>query len=177
MAVDLVNTLETVGGRDDLATVDDLVSFLGSYGRDWSAEGWYCGEPGGRDLSAVIAVRESLRRVFQAASPEEASELLNTVLRDAGAQPRVSAHGAGPHLHFEPVHGHVAEWLGATLGMALAVVLVEHGFDRLGVCEASDCNDVFVDTSRNRSRTKCSTSCTTRANVAAYRERQKTSAG
>lgn len=176
MAVDLVNTRETVTVVDHLSGVDDLVSFLASYDRDWEAEGWYCGQPSESDLAAVIAVRERLRNVFEADDPETAAAILNEVLAAAGARPRVSVHGEAPHLHFEPTGGSVAAWLGATLAMALAVVIVEHGFDRLGVCDAGDCNDVYVDSTRNRSRTKCSTSCTTRTNVAAYRERQRTPA-
>ncbi len=56
--------------------------------------------------------------------------------------------------------------------MGLAVVLVDHGMERFGVCASSTCEDVFVDSSRNRSRRHCSGTCNTRENVAAYRRRK-----
>ena len=44
--------------------------------------------------------------------------------------------------------------------------------DRLQVCSAEDCDDVYVDLSRNRSRKFCDGTCGTKANVAAYRARK-----
>jgi predicted RNA-binding Zn ribbon-like protein len=41
------------------------------------------------------------------------------------------------------------------------------------VCGASDCDDVVVDLSKNRSRQFCSTRCSNRVNVAAYRARRR----
>lgn len=177
MAVDFINTHDVVSGRDTLVSADDLSAFLAAYDRDWRAEGWFSGEPTHADLAAVTEARQKLRQVFETDDEEAAVEVINEVLEECGARPRVSVHGTAPHLHFEPTGGTVAGWLGATLAMALAVVIVEYGFDRLGRCEAPDCDDVYVDTSRNRSRSKCSTSCTTRTNVAAYRERQKRPTG
>lgn len=105
---------------------------------------------------------------------EAAARLLNEILADVAAMPRVSVYaGAEPHLHFEPMEGSPAGWLGAVTAMGLSIVLVEDGLDRFGICSSSTCGDVFVDTSRNRSRRHCSDTCTTRENVAAYRERQK----
>ena len=49
------------------------------------------------------------------------------------------------------------------------------GATRLGVCDASGCSHVFVDTSPNQSRRYCSDRCSSRANVAAYRARQRES--
>lgn len=90
------------------------------------------------------------------------------------ATPRVSLHhGAAPHLHFEPGDAGPARWLGAITAMGLSIALIEGGYDRFGVCASATCEDVYVDTSRNRSRRHCSGSCTTRENVAAYRRRQK----
>ena len=57
--------------------------------------------------------------------------------------------------------------------MGLATLVCDFGGTRLGVCAASSCEDVFVDTSPNQSRRYCSDRCSSRANVAAYRARQK----
>jgi len=51
--------------------------------------------------------------------------------------------------------------------------VMDAGWTRLGLCAAEDCQDVFVDTSRNSSRRFCSETCASRAGVAAYRSRQR----
>jgi predicted RNA-binding Zn ribbon-like protein len=43
---------------------------------------------------------------------------------------------------------------------------------RLGTCADDGCAGIVLDLSRNRSRRFCSTTCTNRAAVAAYRARQ-----
>jgi predicted RNA-binding Zn ribbon-like protein len=115
-----------------------------------------------------------LREVFNAADEREAAASLNAVLEAVSAMPRVSVHGdRRPHLHFEPEGGSPARWLGAVGAMGLTTALIEGGFERFGRCASTTCDDVFVDTSRNRSRLHCSDSCTTREGVAAYRRRQR----
>ena len=44
---------------------------------------------------------------------------------------------------------------------------------RFGRCAAEDCDGVVIDLSRNRSRKYCSTACTNREAVAAYRARRR----
>ena len=118
-------------------------------------------------------MRRRLRHVIHATEAAEAADRINAILGDVAAAPRISVHGDGPHLHFEPTTGRVVDWLGAAAAMGLGIVLVEAGMERLGVCTADACEDVYVDVSRNRSRRHCSTACTTRENVAAYRARLK----
>jgi predicted RNA-binding Zn ribbon-like protein len=65
-----------------------------------------------------------------------------------------------------------ARLLNASLDGPEALVC-DLGPTRLGVCQASPCTNVFVDTSPNHSRRYCSDRCSSRANVAAYRARQK----
>jgi predicted RNA-binding Zn ribbon-like protein len=60
--------------------------------------------------------------------------------------------------------------------MGLAIIVVDYGATRLGVCGAERCDNVFIDTSPNRSRRYCSDRCSSRANVAAYRARRKAEA-
>ncbi len=176
MAVDLVNTRSPVSGEDRLVDVADLREFVARYEDDWTELADQCRELTERDLAEVRDVRRRLRTVFRAGDPEDAAAVLNSLLADSHASPRISLHGADPHLHFEPTRGRVAEWLGSATAMGLGVVLCDHGVTRFGVCGSGDCDDVYVDTSRNRSRNHCSTSCTTRENVAAYRRRQRAAA-
>ena len=57
---------------------------------------------------------------------------------------------------------------------ALIDLIREHELSRLQVCAAEDCNAVFVDFSRNRSKRFCDTgNCANRTHVAAYRKRQE----
>ncbi len=175
IAVDLANTIDMVSNEEMLATPQDVADFLAAHDQgEWCRPGW---RPSERDLHEVRALRARLREVFQAPDDATAASILNTILADVVAVPRVSVHaGAEPHLHFEPQEGAPARWLGAVTAMGLSVALIEGGFDRFGICKSSSCDDVFVDTSRNRSRRHCSDTCTTRENVAAYRARQRAEA-
>lgn len=86
--------------------------------------------------------------------------------------PRISGHGAGSwHLHVSEDDGPVASVVAEAL-FGMTMVVTSLGADRFGICSAAACNDVFVDTSPNRSRRFCSDRCATRTNVAAYRLRR-----
>lgn len=172
IAVDLANTLNVISNEDQLATPADVASFLETHDEgEWCRPGW---KAAASDLHEVRALRARLRDVFEASDEAGAAAAINTILADVVAVPRLSVHaGAEPHLHFEPQEGAPARWLGAVTAMGLSVALIEGGFDRFGTCKSMTCDDVFVDTSRNRSRRHCSDTCTTRENVAAYRARQR----
>jgi predicted RNA-binding Zn ribbon-like protein len=171
MAVQLVNTLDAVSGEEKLVTPADVATFIDSHDNtDWCRPGW---EPTERDLHEVRALRSRLRGVFEAEDQAGAASVLNGILSDVHAVPRLSVHGEGPHLHFESQDGSPARWLGAITAMGLTVAMIEGGFDRFGTCAAVTCDDVFVDSSRNHSRLHCSGKCTTRENVAAHRARQR----
>ena len=168
-AVDLVNTYEQFDAVEHLVSPTDLSVFLATHASDFDPPE---GDLTEKDLHEVRAVRSRLREVFAATDDQTASTAINDLLSDVGATPRVSLHGEGPHLHFEPDHATPARWLGAVTAMGLGVAMIEGGLERLGVCDSSTCGDVFIDTSRNRSRRFCSDTCTTRENVAAYRARK-----
>jgi predicted RNA-binding Zn ribbon-like protein len=171
-AADLVNTFNIVTGEELLATPEDVAAFLLEHGtEEWSNVGWVASET---DLHEVRALRARLRQVFWAANAASVATILNVILQEVGAVPRISTHGKSAHLHFEPLDASPARWLGSVTAMGLGVALIEGGYERLGVCDSSTCDDVYVDTSRNRSRRHCSDTCTTRENVAAFRARRRT---
>lgn len=170
IAVDLVNTLDVLTGEDDLTTPEDVAAFIERALADWDPIEV---EPSERDLHEVRALRSRLREVWSSGDERGAAAVINAILVDVDATPRVSIHdGAEPHLHFEPAGGGVARRLGAITAMGLTVALVEGGYERFGSCASTTCDDVFIDTSKNRSRIRCSETCTTRESVAAYRRRQ-----
>lgn len=170
LAVDLVNTDQrSIGGADGLAGTEDLLRFLAPFDDVVDPD---LPTPTVAELGAVHRLRDELRKVFTAGDLEAAAGILNRLLEDNVATPRLSTHSGVPHLHFEPVDSTMAQWLAVVTAMGLATVIADFGLDRFGFCDSDTCDDVFVDTSRNRSRRHCSTTCSTRHNVAAYRKRQ-----
>lgn len=167
LAVDLVNTLQQEGDR--IETGPQLQEFLSGYEGMWEG---IAKPPKSSDLKSIHALRASLREVLETDDQDRACEIVNRILAEHGATPRVSTHSGEPHLHFEPIGKSISSWLGAITAMGLATVIIENGVDRFGVCGASNCEDVYIDTSRNRSRRHCSTTCSTREAVAAYRARK-----
>lgn len=167
LAVLLVNTCQA--GSDQMTDAGELDDLLESYRDLWEG---VAQPPKASELEAIHDLRTSLRMVMLSPDDSTASHHVNRILSDYGAVPRVSMHSGEPHLHFEPINGTMTSWLGTTTAMGLAAVIVENGVDRFGACGSSDCDDVFVDTSRNRSRRHCSTTCSTREAVAAHRKRK-----
>jgi len=113
--------------------------------------------------------------VVEATSDDEAVARLNTLLTCSSPVPRVTNHDGNLHLHYSPDTAPVVDRLGATVAMGMAHVVCRYGRERLGICAAEDCADVFVDTSRNRSRRYCSETCASRTTVSAFRARKRAS--
>jgi predicted RNA-binding Zn ribbon-like protein len=156
----------------DLRTPADLVPLLEEH-------------PGHRavldqeDVEALRAFVARLRPVFEASRDgreDHAVEQLNTLLAEHPVLTRLDrSPEAGPRWRVRVVGGRssAAELLVTEALWALSRVVCELGAGRLGVCDASGCEQVFVDTSPNSSRRYCSDRCSSRANVAAYRARRK----
>jgi hypothetical protein len=169
LAVDLVNTGRR--GRDELAGPGALRRLLAAHGE---------AEPvdvDDADVAGARALRGRLAPVF-GAEPATAAAVLNGLLDEAAVRPRLSDHdGSAWHLHVAPAGASWAGWLAATTATGLAILVAEHGFDRLGRCAADACDTVFVDTSRSGTRRFCSDACATRARVAAFRARRRPAPG
>lgn len=126
----------------------------------------------GADLERLRAHAVRLQAVFTAADLRTATVELNRLLRETHAAPVISEHdGSDPHLHFAPPGAPLVDRVTAGTAMALAVVVCDHGLQRLGWCASSTCQDVFIDTSRNAKRRYCCEGCSNRSNVRAYRAR------
>jgi len=166
LAVALVNSVSQDGDR--LADPSELQEFLDGYKELWDGVARL---PRRTELGEIRSLGQALRSVITAENDATASGRVNDILDNYGAVPRVSVHNGNPHLHFEPTGASMSSWLGTTTAMGLASVIVEHGVERFGMCDSGDCDDVYVDTSRNRSRRHCSNTCSTREAVAAYRKR------
>jgi predicted RNA-binding Zn ribbon-like protein len=135
-----------------------------------------------RDATALRRFQRELRPVFEASgagAEADVVDLLNNLLAKHPVTPYIAGHEPGKwHMHVADRSSSVAELLVAESLMGLSTLVCDLGATRLGVCGASPCTLVFVDVSPNQSRRYCSDRCSSRANVAAYRARQKaTSAG
>lgn len=168
LAEGLANSHLPDGSHIALETPRDLERLIRAYG--FSPDG----TPTRRDLVEVERLRGRLRDAFEA-TDQEAARILNGLIASSAARPQLAAHDRrGWHFHHVPEGATIARRLAAETAVALATVVVEHGFDRLRVCEWETCRDVFVDRSRNRSRRYCSPNvCGNRASVAAWRARRR----
>jgi predicted RNA-binding Zn ribbon-like protein len=171
-AVHLVNTFDPYRRRDDLTTVEDARALLSRQGA--------CGRLTAADVQELRTLRDRLRTIFDTAdagAQQQAVDVLNGLLEQYPIRPQISGHdGTDWHPHLVEGMPSTAAAYAAKACMGLAVQATELGIDRLGVCQAAPCRDVFIDTSTNRSRRYCSERCATRANVAAYRARRKEAA-
>ena len=138
---------------------------------------WFSPESS-RDLTpaeagAAAETADLVRAVALATTQAEVLERLNALLSRANPQPYATDHDGELHLHYARPEAPVLEQLTTTVAMGLSQVVAQHGWQRLGVCSAEGCDDVYVDTSRNASRRYCSNTCASRSTVAAYRARRK----
>lgn len=153
----------------DLAEVGDLVAYLEDreHLRDRATD---------RDCMLLRKFQRELRPVFEAGAAEDTTgvvERLNDLMGRHPITPRISGHDGELHLHVATDNASVAELLVGESLLGLATLVCDLGPNRLGVCAAPPCTDVFVDTSPNQSRRYCTERCSSRANVAAFRARQK----
>ncbi|MBW9207018.1 CGNR zinc finger domain-containing protein [Mumia sp. zg.B17] len=176
---------ELVNAR--LVTVDDVRAHL-------RERQWLVRQATERDVRALRRFQRRLRTVFEqgsAGQPDAVVYSLNALLASHRITPLIVptdatatdtatdttkvADGAasGWRLHVADRAASVAELLVAESLMGLATLVCDLTPARLGVCAAHACTNTYVDLSPNRSRRFCSERCSSRANVAAYRARQK----
>jgi predicted RNA-binding Zn ribbon-like protein len=173
--VDFVRYAERAAGLVNTAPEDAeaLVAFL-------DQRSWLHDQVVDRDVTVLRRFVKELRPVFEASNAGdevEVVEQLNALLAKHPVTPYIAGHEPGKwHMHVADRQSSVAELLVAESLMGLSTLVCDLGATRLGVCDAHPCKNVFVDTSPNQSRRYCSDRCSSRANVAAYRARQKASA-
>ncbi len=153
-----------------LADRDDLVALL--TGRQWLHE-----QSTERDATVLRRFQRELRQVFEASAEADVAgviEGLNALMEKHPVTPMISDHDPDDlHLHVATRSASVSELLIGESLLGLSTLVCDLGATRLGVCSATKCARVYVDTSPNQSRRYCSERCSSRANVAAYRARQR----
>ncbi len=170
LAEDFVNTYDTYLEQPErLVTPIDLRAFLEEHG---IGAGDQIGEA---ELEAARAVRARLRAAWTTALDAERERLLHDLLSEGSVLPRVATSAEGAwHVTLVAAPGTPPiRQLALECALGIALALERFGPERLRACAAEPCRDVFVDTSRNRSRRYCSDRCANRHNIAAFRDRRR----
>ncbi|MEU1162866.1 CGNR zinc finger domain-containing protein, partial [Streptomyces sp. NPDC005921] len=163
-AVRLVNTDQAVRATDSdrLTSVESVRALFGASSRA-------ARRVTQADVARFRTVRTRLRAVFTAADEGDhtrAVDLLNSLLLEFPVSPQISGHDhldeeGRPrwHIHLTEHPSNATAGYAAMSAMGLAFHLTKFGPDRLGMCEATPCRNVYVDSSTNRSRRYCSERC------------------
>ncbi|MEU3603170.1 CGNR zinc finger domain-containing protein [Streptomyces sp. NPDC006798] len=162
----LVNVLS--GPGDPVA--DEVAAVLRDHGEQ---------VPDGLSARDVAELREAagrLRDVFTAPDADRAAERVNTLLARCAGTLRLTSHGGAspwhPHLdsHDDAPWG---EWLLASSGLALTVLIWDRQRPPGGVCASPVCGRVFLTLGSGPVRRYCSRRCATRERVAAHRRARR----
>jgi len=163
-AVALVNS---ASAPDTMTTLDELAAYL----EEHEFTGTRSGDAA--ELASVRALRPRLRQLLTA-DRDTAAGLVNDLLGEEHALPQLVRHGQHDwHVHAVAPDAPLATRMAVEAAMAMIDVIRADEMSRLDVCADPDCDGLVLDLSRNRSRRFCSTACTNRAAVAAYRARQR----
>jgi predicted RNA-binding Zn ribbon-like protein len=153
-------------GRDELSSIEELdwliatCNFSGRHDHDE------------RELREVVETRDRIRALWTLPRDDMVDEI-NSILREAQALPQLARHDdVDWHIHATLPDAPLAERIQVEIALALGDVIRADASDRLRVCEATECEGVLVDLSRNGSKRFCSVRCGNRMNMIAYRERQ-----
>jgi predicted RNA-binding Zn ribbon-like protein len=153
----------------EITDVDALKAYLDD-------RGWLAEQSIDRDCMLLRKFQRELRPVYEASAEGDGATvvvLLNELMVRHPITPRISDHAGDLHIHAASKTQSVAELLVGEALIGLAFLVCDLGPTRLGICDASPCTNVYVDASPNASRRYCSDRCSSRANVAAFRARQR----
>ncbi|HEU5133772.1 MAG TPA: CGNR zinc finger domain-containing protein [Steroidobacteraceae bacterium] len=168
LAENLVNSLDlSIEVPEHLGTVAQLVDFLKEH--DIAATR----RVGAADLDATKDLRSEVRALFEAESTGAALQQLNRLLEGAQLDLAVVRDKGSPRLRWSVRPAlPLADSLRAAVAVNIAHIVETFGFERLRVCGASPCADVFLDVSKRGEQKFCGPRCATRTRVAAHRARQ-----
>ncbi len=170
--VDLVNVLNAAvadGIRTDVATIRELLDGHGFTRAAGAA---------GDEVERLDQRVTNLLDRFTGLPDEDALEAISWVNRELAALPiapaAVTHDGVPLHIHWTPTTATFDDQVMADLLMALTQELCDHGTQRFGRCAASDCDDLYYDTTRNGSRRFCGNPrCASRTHTADHRARRR----
>jgi predicted RNA-binding Zn ribbon-like protein len=117
----------------------------------------------------VTAVADALYPIFAAPDEDTVVTRLNDLLDITGAHPRLTRDG---RILVEAWAAETSRQLLSAAALSLYRQLLDWGgAQRLGICTAARCTDVYVDSSSAGHKKFCSVRCQNRKRVAAFRAR------
>lgn len=130
------------------------------------------------EFMRVRQLRDRLRDIFLRLETSDAAEIEGTINSLLGTSPvnlqASISEGEPTEIKYEiPTTVALVERLAVQTGLGLTLALQQYGAERLKVCAAAPCQEVFIDVSKNKSRRFCGERCANRYNVAHFRERQR----
>jgi predicted RNA-binding Zn ribbon-like protein len=128
-----------------------------------------------RDVPGFVALAKRLREVIAALDAgdlEMAAERLNAILAKHPATPYLGKEDGVWRLHHHPAEAALLPMWTSSCAEGLARMIGDGYANRIGVCDAAQCDQVFIDTSKNASRRFCSLTCQNRTKTATFRSRQ-----
>ncbi|WP_246281781.1 CGNR zinc finger domain-containing protein [Fodinicola acaciae] len=125
------------------------------------------------DPHDVQDILRTWRDIVDADTEADRVRLLNALLAQAAAYPRITNHdGSGWHLHYRDDNASLAATIRAVTAVAAARHLSENGMHRLGRCTLAECRRAFVDLSRGGRQHYCTRVCANRDAVRRHRARK-----
>ena len=128
------------------------------------------------DAPGFVALAARLREIFEDlrnGDVDVAASRLNVLLAEHPAHPHLAKEGGRWRLHHHPLDAALVPMYTSICAEGLARVVGAGGSARLGTCDGTACDRVFVDVSKNASRRFCSTACQNRVKAAAFRRRHE----
>jgi predicted RNA-binding Zn ribbon-like protein len=168
LAENLVNSHDvTLATPEHLRTPADLASFLKEHAILPPRR------PTPADLEGAKRLRTQVRELFEAATQADALRRLNALLDGARVTLSVVKEKGTPRFKWAADSSvELLDSLRSAAALNLAHIVTEFGFERLRVCHAAPCIDVFLDISKRGEQRFCGPRCATRTRVAAHRARQ-----
>ncbi|WP_413333455.1 CGNR zinc finger domain-containing protein [Brevibacterium sp. GP-SGM9] len=134
------------------------------------------------EVADTRAVIDEWLAVVDTKDPARRAEMLNAIMADAAAYPRLVDHDdEGWHLHYRDEDQSIAHVLRAVICVGTALHLSTRGMQRLRRCAAGEspadpCANVVVDVTRNGRQRYCSVRCANRDAVRRHRTKTRTEA-
>ena len=168
--LEFVNTIDIEADRDRIGTPERMAAWLSERG----AMGAIPSVPR-RTHARAIALREGLRSLGRTNNEEPADPGALAALGAATADlPLTVSLAPGSTWHLRPETTGADAYLATIVATALRA-MADGEWSRVKACQNDVCRWLFIDRSRNRSRTWCTMAvCGSRMKSRTYRARQRT---
>ncbi|MCT2587144.1 CGNR zinc finger domain-containing protein [Actinophytocola gossypii] len=126
-----------------------------------------------RDVPVLTRFALDARPIFEAAADDDlgsAAIATNELLSWTRPTPRLDQHGDSWDMHFHGPTDRLGDGWAAGCTAALTMALGSARVGRLGVCVAPECDRVYVDRSKNGTRSFCGVNCQNRVKNVRHRE-------